>query len=96
MISLVKGVWTRSGIFRLVLGTDNTVWEWELDLGVVELLDANSSCLACWDNINRDDVKRSRPDTVSRGHVSVACGDCISLCELSVFTVPDNCWVMGW
>lgn len=67
---------------------DDTVWEREFDLRVVELLDVDSSSLGSWDNVNGDDVERSRPDTVPGGHVSVACGDGISLCELTVFTVP--------
>ena len=87
-LGLVEGVWTGCLESRLVLGSNDTVWEWELDLRVVELLDVDSSCLGRWDDVDGDDVERSGSHSVTGCHVSVACGDGVGLCELTVFTVP--------
>ena len=86
-LHLNEGVGPLSGEVSLVLATENLVGQWELDLGVVELLDCWSIALAGCDLFCFCDLDRVGPGAVPGARVSVALGDRTGCGQVPVLSV---------
>lgn len=86
-LHLKEGVGPLGGEAWLVLTTQDPMGQWELDLGVVELLDRWPAALAGCNLLHLHDLDRVGPGTVSGTHVSVALGDGACGGQIPVFPV---------
>lgn len=86
-LCLEEGVWPLGGEAWFVLAPQHTVGQWELDLGVVELLDSWPAALASCNLFHLHDLDGVRTGTVSGTHVSVALCDRAGSGQVPVLSV---------
>ena len=86
-LHLKEGVGPLGGEAWLVLVTEDLVGQWELDLGIVELLDCWSAAFAGCDLLHFHDLDWVGPGSVPGTHVSIALGDGAGGGQVPVFPV---------
>lgn len=69
----------------------NTLHQWELDLGVVELLDMHTTRLRGWNRFHLDDLNGVGAGTMTSAHVTVALCDGTPNGQITVLAVHVVC-----
>lgn len=69
----------------------DTLHQWELDLGVVELLDMHTTCLRGWNRLHLDDLNGVGAGTMTSAHVTIALCDGTTNGQITVLAVHVVC-----